>query len=103
MNKVKDFKVTEKDNDTIAYARWKKSTDIISCYEFSWDTKSTRHNNIKTLSKKETSIKLNNKTLLPGKTYYLSIRTVKIVKKNGKETKYYFDWCTAKKVKLSES
>lgn len=81
--------------------KWKKNTAQTSGFQIQYSTnaklkgKSTRSIFVKKASATHQAVK----NLKAGKKYYVRIRTYKTVKVNGKRTKIYSAWSTAKTVR----
>ncbi|MGN0141380.1 MAG: Ig domain-containing protein [Roseburia sp.] len=80
--------------------KWKKQASQTSGYEIQYSTnKNFKGNTVSTvkIEKNSTQSKKISK-LKAKKTYYVRVRTYKTVKIDGKNTKIYSDWSSAKKV-----
>ncbi|MDE5604895.1 MAG: fibronectin type III domain-containing protein [Eubacterium sp.] len=80
-------------------AKWKKQATQTTGYQIQYST-SSKFSNAKTVtvSKNKTTSKSVSK-LTAKKKYYVRIRTYKTVKVNGKSTKIYSAWSSAKSIK----
>lgn len=79
-------------------AKWSKQASQTTGYELQYSTSSKFTNPVTTtISKNSTTSKTISK-LSGKKKYYVRVRTYKVVKVNGKSTKVYSNWSTAKSV-----
>ncbi len=80
-------------------AKWSKQSTQTSGYEIQYSLKSNMKSAKSVTVKKNSTTSTTVKNLQSGKNYYVRIRTYKTVKINGKSTKLYSSWSSAKKIK----
>ena len=81
-------------------AKWSAQKTQTTGYQLQYTTDKKFKKSVKPVTtSKNTVVKTTVKKLVAKKTYYVRIRTYKTVKINGKNTKLYSGWTTAKKVK----
>lgn len=81
--------------------KWKKQTNQTSGYQIQYSTSSkfTKKMTDNVAITKNNTISKNISKLKAKKTYYVRIRTYKMVKVDGKSTKIYSEWSKSKKIK----